>query len=1293
MSMNRLGILSTLALLAAGWATAANDQPLRIKGQAGGVLTIDAKGISLAPAFAACPASAATGEPFWALTLESATRPPSVNADQQLVLTDQVQAVRRVTLADGVRLVYDTLTDGSRTFRIALTLEVRAKADGFEVTGSVANDDKLWLVSNFTGPVLNGIAADLATHPVLMADGFGKRINHVPPLGKKPAPWMESGNGFEIASHYPGARGTMQWFAFAGKEGGLYVGSHDSAHRSKQFSLRYDPEKRRFAMAVRHGFFCRAGERSTLPPVMIVPYKGTWHAAANIYRSWVNSVTKLRQVPNWAREASGWLLCILKQQSGQIMWDYPSLSKLCDVADARGLDILGLFGWAHGGHDHLYPDYQPCPDMGGKEALKEALKQLRQRGKRSIIYANGQLQERGATTFWNETGKDIAILRRDGTTVEQTYHKFDNIPIYRFDLGCLHAPAWYDRMLALALQANELGADGILFDQLAMMAPMPCYGEGHGHPVPSLVHEVERPGFLLRIADHMRKLNPDFIVMTEGLHDCALDAITLFHGCELGMFHASASEIQSRLKADRATDAFPEMFRYTYPEVMSTVRVPTPMMDRGMANYTCTYGLRYEIESRYGPDVSCLLDNRVPDVRDYEHVNNKPDVAMMRATPPEEAARYLRRVIEFQRANASLFWHGRYTDDQGFSFKGDGLIAKGFEAGDRFGVVVWNPGDAPAPFTLSVPAAACVSASEPEKGAVEAFSDLAPQTVRLVVWKKNATSAAHAAEVAASPAAEPRIYPERWVYAGNNLSSDEDVEAIHRIIETAAEHGLNGMVLTGGFDTIDLQKPAYFRRLNEVKKICAERHVEIIPCIFSAGYGSAVLHRDRNLAEGLPVENALFVASGSEARFVQEPVAGIINGGFEEADRHHFKGFQFADAPGQITFQDTEWFKEGHASLRIGNAGRFDPINGHGRIKQDVAVTPRRCYRLSAWVKVEGLKPAGAFGLQVLADKRSLAPLTPRLAATGDWQKVTLLFNSLHYDQVRIYAGVWGGKEGRVWIDDLRLDEVGPVNVLRRPGTPVSVRSEDGQVLYEEGRDYAPLNDPQLSPSQPDHEAPPLRLLPGGRIRDSERLRVNWYHAVAIEGGQVTLCMSEPKVYDIWRTVAKALAEHLGARKFLLSMDEVRAGGSCAACRARHLTMGEVLGDCLTKQVAILREANPGAKVWCWSDMLDPNHNGHGDYYAVEGDFTGSWQHVPKDLGIICWRFKNRDPSLKFFSGLGFRTLAGAYYDSGTLDNPRGWLEALDRTPNAQGVMYTTWRNHYDLLAPFGDLATQHVKP
>ena len=52
-----------------------------------------------------------------------------------------------------------------------------------------------------------------------------------------------------------------------------------------------------------------------------------------------------------------------------------------------------------------------------------------------------------------------------------------------------------------------------------------------------------------------------------------------------------------------------------------------------------------------------------------------------------------------------------------------------------------------------------------------------------------------------------------------------------------------------------------------------------------------------------------------------------------------------------------------------------------------------------------------------------------------------------------------------MWLDDWTVEEIGPVNVLNRPGTPwTSVRSEDGKVSYEEGQDYAPLYIPKCTP-------------------------------------------------------------------------------------------------------------------------------------------------------------------------------------------------------------------------------------
>ncbi len=527
-------------------------------------------------------------------------------------------------------------------------------------------------------------------------------------------------------------------------------------------------------------------------------------------------------------------------------------------------------------------------------------------------------------------------------------------------------------------------------------------------------------------------------------------------------------------------------------------------------------------------------------------------------------------------------------------------------------------------------------------------------------------------------------YPCRWVFVSNSLRADEDVNEVERIVRTASEHGLNGMVLTAGLDHIDRQPPEFPGRLAKVKAICDELGVEIIPCIFSIGYGGAVLAYNHNLAAGIPVRDAPFAAKDGRALLDPDRAVRIANGGFEEHDGDRLKGYGFHDKPGDVSFVDSTVFHGGKASLRFEGFGRYE--HGHGRVMQQVAVRPGRCYRVSCWVKTEGLEPANSFHVLVLReDGRDLAPYVPGVIPSGQWRRIVMGFNSLDRDKVNIYAGVWEGKAGRLWIDDLEVQEVGLLNVLRRPGTPVTVQNERTGEVYEEGRDYAPIRDDELN-FRFDHEPPAIKLLPGGRIQEGERLKVSYYHGMGVHDGQVTACMSEPEVYEIWTKQAELLHEHLAPAKYLLSMDEIRAGGGCQACKSRNLSMAQILGDCVTKQVATLRRVNPKAEVFIWSDMLDPNHNAHGDYYLVEGDFTDSWKYVPKDLRIVCWYFDIRDKSLGFFSSHGFQTLAGAYYDGDTLDNPRGWLDALDKTPNAIGIMYTTWENKYELLAPFGDL-------
>lgn len=493
-------------------------------------------------------------------------------------------------------------------------------------------------------------------------------------------------------------------------------------------------------------------------------------------------------------------------------------------------------------------------------------------------------------------------------------------------------------------------------------------------------------------------------------------------------------------------------------------------------------------------------------------------------------------------------------------------------------------------------------------------------------------------------AQKDKVLPLRWVRISSSLRNDKEVEEIQRLARIAGENGLNGVLLSIGLDSIDLKEPDYMTRLEAVKAILKQNHLEMIPSIFSAGYGGAILAHDRNLAEGFEVRDLLYTASGGQARLVPEVVLDYT----------------------------------GPAVKRMWTG--------------EIAVKPYRCYRITFRAKTEGLpetRPftSGSFRLTVqTADKRNLTPWNARIPSTTDWRQVSWGFNTQGYDKVNISIGISEKTPGDTWVDSVHVEEVGLLNVLRRPGAPITVRADGDGTKYEEGRDYDRIEDPQLN-FRFDHEGPPIRLLPGSRIREGQRLRVSYYHGFSINDGQTPVCMGEPKTYEIWREAARRIHAAAAPPRYVLSMDEMREGGTCAACRGRN--MAQLLGECVTRQYQILREVNPKADVWVWSDMLDPNHNARDKYYLVNGDYTGSWNHVPRELGILTWYYERRALSLPFFSKLGFRTLGGAYYDADTLDNPRGWLEELRKTPGAQGIMYTTWLNKYGLLAEFGQLVSK----
>jgi hypothetical protein len=506
---------------------------------------------------------------------------------------------------------------------------------------------------------------------------------------------------------------------------------------------------------------------------------------------------------------------------------------------------------------------------------------------------------------------------------------------------------------------------------------------------------------------------------------------------------------------------------------------------------------------------------------------------------------------------------------------------------------------------------------------------------------------------------------QKWVYCSQNLAVDANIERLETLFRRAAKAGYTHILLTDSkFSRLGEMDSHYFNNVERVKKLAAQLHLEIVPALFSIGYSNDLLWHDPNLIEALPVREALFVVSGGEARLQADPPLTL-------------KGGDFSDL--------SQWdWKDPAITPDAGAALIRDPKGQNARIVQKLNLKPFRQYHLTVRIKTQDFR--GTPEAKVIAGDQTLNYNRLGTKPSQDWQLHHVVFNSLDHTQANLYLGAWGAQSGSLWFDDARLEETGLLNLVRREGAPLSIRRENGAEL-KEGADFEKLSDPRMG-SQPWkgeydlwHEPPVIRTtLPNGT-----RLRVSYYHAVTVYDGQAMICPSEPKTLSLLRDQARRMHETFHAKGYMMSHDEIRVLNWCGACQHRGMDAGALLADNVRSCIHILQEVNPGGKIYVWSDMFDPNHNAHRDYYLVRGDLNGSWQGLSKEVIIMPWHFEKRSESLRWFADRGHRQVIAGYYDHAP-EEVREWLSAARAVPGIDGVMYTTWEQKYDDLEKFGSM-------
>ncbi|MCZ7634674.1 MAG: hypothetical protein M5U12_00515 [Verrucomicrobia bacterium] len=225
----------------------------------------------------------------------------------------------------------------------------------------------------------------------------------------------------------------------------------------------------------------------------------------------------------------------------------------------------------------------------------------------------------------------------------------------------------------------------------------------------------------------------------------------------------------------------------------------------------------------------------------------------------------------------------------------------------------------------------------------------------------------------------------------------------------------------------------------------------------------------------------------------------VPNPSFEQGDGRRPRAWRTETWGGEGVFAHANVGRTGNRSVELSSER-----GGDLSWTANVPVDPFARYRLSGWIRTEGLKPlAGARG--ALLNVHNLQGVaTPAVAGTSDWTRVETEFDTTDQGSVQLNClfGGWGQATGKAWYDDLALEKIAQrepppraspstrrrsANRWRPPSTASSSSTSDAASTAASGRRCSRIANsstpsrPSTTPTDPS-AIPPTRwwaLLPG----------------------------------------------------------------------------------------------------------------------------------------------------------------------------------------------------------------------
>jgi len=312
------------------------------------------------------------------------------------------------------------------------------------------------------------------------------------------------------------------------------------------------------------------------------------------------------------------------------------------------------------------------------------------------------------TKWYKDVGRRVVMKTIWGGEYIENWHYWfhgslmDLSNQYKLLVACPSTPEWSDILLDYAKRSKELGVRAVFYDYWCHIRPYLCFDKSHAHSHPATAYAPGMLAIMERVRTEMTKEDPEFAIITEGITDVAGQFVDVVQGLVKG----PGRRIYAPGGEDPSHETFPELLRYTFPELILSNRA-IDAEDIDCLNWAFVYGLLFDVEIDF---------NR----------------GTLRDAPTLAAA--CKKLCQIRSSYSDLLLEGTFVDVEGFKLGNGRLVAKGYKSGDKFAVLVWNPDQAEQPLQLEVPGYRLEKAVGTEGEASQVPATLGPNKVLALLY-------------------------------------------------------------------------------------------------------------------------------------------------------------------------------------------------------------------------------------------------------------------------------------------------------------------------------------------------------------------------------------------------------------------------------------------------------------------------------------------------------------------------------------------------------------------------------